>query len=164
MKTQLIQRIDRICISEHGESIFLTSGDQGNITGTYSIFQSFDATQNEVTIGRHPTTTATGNGIGTHYDFVQMEYPTMGAANSPIIPKVVINEIRYKAVNKNDALHEYAELFNRSSETIYLYDINNPSNTWKFANGIEFTFPEGSSIASGDHILILEPIQISSGT
>ena len=79
----------------------------------------------------------------------------MGAANSgPIIPKVVINEIRYKAVNKNDALHEYIELFNRSSETIYLYDINNPTNTWKFANGIEFTFPEGSSIASGDHILI----------
>lgn len=138
-------------ISEHGESIFLTSGHQGDITGTYSIYQSFEATLNEVTIGRHTVI----SDIGTSYDFVQMEFPTMGAPNSgPIIPKVVINEIRYNAVNASDALNEYIELFNRSSETIYLYDSNNPSNTWKFSNGIEYTFPEGTSIASGDHILV----------
>ena len=138
-------------LSEYGETIYLSSGSLGELSGGYSISQAFGASLNGVSIGR-PQIDDTANEIT---DFIQLDIPTLGAKNSqPIIPDVVINEIHYKAVNQNDALYEYIELFNRSSETIYLYDENNPSNTWKFEGGIEYIFPEGVSIPSGGHLLI----------
>ena len=143
--------IEGFGLSEHGESVFLTSGEQGSITGEYSVFENFGATINGVTVGRHRLSDTADSA----FDFVQLEAPTLGASNAPaLISKVIIKEIRYNAVNESDALNEYIELFNRSSETIYLYDTNNPSNTWKFTNGIEYTFPEGASIPSGGHILV----------
>ena len=138
-------------LSEYGETIYLSSGALGELSGGYSISQAFGASLNGISMGR-PQIDDTVNEIT---DFIQLETPTPGAENAqPIIPDVVINEIHYKAVNQNDALYEYIELFNRSSETIYLYDENNPSNTWKFEGGIEYIFPEGVSIPSGGHLLI----------
>ena len=138
-------------LSEYGETIYLSSGASGELSGGYSISQTFGASLNGVTMGRH----APADAANEITDFIQLETPTPGAENAqPIIPNVVINEIHYKAVNENDALYEYVELFNRSSETIYLYDENNPSNTWKFEGGIEYIFPEGVSIPSGGHLLV----------
>ena len=138
-------------LSEYGETIYLSSGDSGELSGGYSISQAFGASLNGISMGR-PQINDTANELN---DFIQLEAPTPGAKNTqPIIPDVVINEIHYKAVNENDALYEYIELFNRSSETIYLYDENNPSNTWKIEGGIEYIFPEGVSIPSGGHLLI----------
>lgn len=138
-------------LSEYGETLYLSSGAAGELNGGYSIAQSFGASLNGSTLGRH----LPDDSLNAKTDFIQLDTPTLGTENaSPFIPKVVINEIRYKAVNQHDALHEYIELFNRSSETMYLYDVNNPSNTWKFTNGIEYIFPEGVSIPSGGHILV----------
>jgi hypothetical protein len=36
-----------------------------------------------------------------------------------------------------------------------LYDPANPSNTWKFTKGIDYTFPPGVSIPAGAHILVV---------
>lgn len=138
-------------LSEHGETLFLSSGSDGELNGGYSIAQEFGASLNGVTLGRYlPDDSASAK-----TDFIPLESATFGAENAPaLIPKVIINEIRYNAINQSDALQEYIELFNRSSETIYLYDLANPANTWKFTNGIEYAFPEGVSIPSGGHILI----------
>ena len=138
-------------LSEYGETIYLSSGASGELNGGYSISQAFGATLNGISMGRPQI----DNTINEITDFIPLEIPTPGAENTqPIIPDVVINEIFYKAVNENDALYEYIELFNRSSQTIYLYDENNPSNTWRFEGGIEYIFPEGVSIPSGGHLLI----------
>ncbi len=138
-------------LSEHGETLYLSSGIQGNLAGGYSIFQPFGATINGTTLGRH----AGANPFNPLVDFVRLESPTFNGPNTAVYtPDVVVSEIRYNAVDEIDSLNEYIELVNRSSETVYLYDTANPSNTWKLGNGIEYTFPEGVSIPSGGSLLV----------
>ncbi len=136
-------------LSELGEDVFLTSGDGSDISGGYSASVNFGAAENDATFGRH--TKSDGN-----VDFVRMTSQTMGYANStpPYVPDVVISEIMYNAKDIKDLLGEYIELYNPSGPTVYLYDVSNPSNTWKFTKGIEFEFPTGVSIAAGERILI----------
>ena len=62
--------------------------------------------------------------------------------------------VGYNAKDIKDLLGEYIELYNPSGPTVYLYDVSNPSNTWKFTKGIEFEFPAGVSMANGQRILI----------
>ena len=52
-------------LSEHGEDVFLTSGDGMDISGGYSVNESFGAAGNNDTFGRH--TKSDGN-----VDFVRM--------------------------------------------------------------------------------------------
>ena len=139
-------------LSELGESIFLSSGSGTDLSGGFSISEDFDAAAKEVTFGRHTKSAAAGYGV----DFVSMASATMGAANSvPLVPAVVINEIMYNPSLDSDEVAEYIELFNRSSGTVDLFDPANPSNTWKFTKGIDYTFPTGVSIPSGAHILVV---------
>ena len=70
------------------------------------------------------------------------------------MPDVVISEIMYNADGIQDLLGEYIELYNRSGSTVFLFDTANPSNTWKFTKGIEFTFPENVNILAGGRVLI----------
>ena len=136
-------------LSEHGEDIFLTSGNGTDIAGGYSDGESFGSAKSEVTFGRY--TKSDGN-----VDFVEMTSVTQGSANPTpaYVPNVVISEIMYNAEGIQDLLGEYIELHNRTGSTVYLYDTSNPSNTWKFTKGIDFTFPTGVSIGAGQKILI----------
>ena len=139
-------------LSELGESIFLSSGSGGSLSGGFSISEDFDAAVNGVTFGRHTKSAASGYGV----DFVSMVSPSMGAANSaPLVPEVVINEIMYNPSLDHDEVAEFIELFNRSSSAVDLFDPANPSNTWKFTKGVDYTFPAGVSIPAGAHILVV---------
>ena len=69
--------------------------------------------------------------------------------------QVVINEVMYNPSVHPDELGEYIELFNHSSRTVTLYDPAHPSNTWKFTQGIDYTFPTGVSIPAGAHLLVV---------
>ena len=62
---------------------------------------------------------------------------------------VIINEIHYNPCGNqgNDSNFEFVELFNSGSTTVDL-------SGWYFSNGITFTFPNGSSIAAGEYIVI----------
>jgi hypothetical protein len=138
-------------LSELGEAVFLSSGSGTNLSGGYSISEDFGAATREVTFGRHTKSAMSGYGV----DFVAMDSATMGTANSgPLIPDVVINEIMYNPVMQDETA-EYIELFNRSSGTVDLFDAANPSNTWKFTKGIDYTFPPGVSVPAGSHILVV---------
>ena len=136
-------------LSEHGEDVFLTSGNGTDIAGGYSVSESFGSAKSEVTFGRY--TKSDGN-----VDFVEMTSVTQGYVNPTpaYVPDVVISEIMYNAQDIQDQLGEYIELHNRTGSTVYLYDTSNPSNTWKFTKGIDFTFPTGVSIGAGQKILI----------
>ena len=137
-------------LSEHGEEVFLTSGNGTDIAGGYSDGESFGSSRNDVTFGRYTKGAPTFN-----TDFIELISMTQGAANSaPYVPDVVITEIMYNAQDLPDLLGEYIELHNRDIGTVYLYDLANPDNTWKFTKGIDYTFPTGVSIGAGQKILI----------
>ncbi|MHC5086053.1 MAG: lamin tail domain-containing protein, partial [Planctomycetota bacterium] len=126
-------------LSEHGESVFLTSGNGSDIAGGYSDGESFGSSKNDVTFGRYTKGAPTYN-----TDFIELTSMTQGASNSaPYVPDVVISEILYNAQGIEDQLGEYIELYNRSGSTVYLYDTANPSNTWRLTKGAEFQFPTG---------------------
>ncbi|MHC5101544.1 MAG: lamin tail domain-containing protein, partial [Planctomycetota bacterium] len=119
--------------------------------GGYSDTESFGSSKNDVTFGRYEKSAAENYNI----DFVELVSMTQGAANSaPYVPDIVITEIMYNAQDTEDHLGEYIELHNRDTGTVYLYDLANPDNTWKFTKGIDFMFPTGVSIGAGETILI----------
>jgi len=139
-------------LDELGERIFLTSGSGGNISGGYSTKQTFGAAENNVTFGRYTKSAAAGYDV----DFVAMVSKTKGTANSgPMVPDVVITEIYYNPSDNYDLLAEYIELYNRSGSTITLYDPFNPTNTWKFTKGVDYTFPTLVIMTPSEYILIV---------
>ncbi|MFZ9011768.1 MAG: lamin tail domain-containing protein, partial [Anaerohalosphaeraceae bacterium] len=138
-------------LSELGEEVYLSSGSGGNLAGGYSVWEEFGASEWDVSFGRHVKSALAGYDV----DFVSMQSMTSGAANSgPLVADVVITEIMYNAQDIQDLLGEYIELHNRDAGTVYLYDLSNPDNTWKFTKGIDFAFPAGVSIGTGQKILI----------
>ena len=63
---------------------------------------------------------------------------------------VVINEIMYNPAGGGEAL-EYIELYN---EEIVPFDLGG----WHFADGIEFTFPEGTFMAPHSYIVLCNDV------
>ncbi|MBN2685501.1 MAG: lamin tail domain-containing protein, partial [Pontiellaceae bacterium] len=138
-------------LSELGESVFLSSGSNGSLSGGFTITENFGAAVSGVTFGRTIKSAASGYDV----DFVSMASPTKGTANSaPLIPDVVFSEIMYNSQDQ-DEVAEYIELFNRSGNTVHLFDPANPLSTWKFTKGIDYTFPPGVSIPPGSYILVV---------
>lgn len=137
-------------LSELGEEVYLSSGSGGNLSGGYSVWEEFGASQWDVSFGRHEKSDGS-------IDFVSMQSMSKGFAepNDPLIGDVVITEIMYNPSVVQDQLGEYIEMKNRTGETVNLYDPSNPANTWKFTKGIDFTFPTGVSIAPGNRILVV---------
>ena len=78
---------------------------------------------------------------------------------SPKIGPVVISEIMYHPPDINgttdDVLDEYVELRNITLNTVPLYDLAHPSNTWRFRDGISLTFPPNVSIPANDTLLVV---------
>lgn len=59
---------------------------------------------------------------------------------------VVINEIMYDPPSDQVA-GEFIELYNRGNETVDL-------SGWRFTDGIDFTFPEGTSLDAGEFLVV----------
>jgi Lamin Tail Domain/CotH kinase protein/Bacterial Ig domain/Immunoglobulin domain/Immunoglobulin I-set domain len=60
--------------------------------------------------------------------------------------QVVINEIMYHPSSENP-LEEYIELHNRGTNTVDL-------SGWRFVNGVDFTFPPGTTLGAGDYLVV----------
>ena len=139
-------------MSELGEGVYLSSGADGDLAGGYSVGEKFGAATRDVTFGRHVKSAAEDYDV----DFIAMESVTFGTANSgPVVQDVVINEIMYNPSLTHDVIGEFIELKNTTGFAIGLFDLRNPSNTWKFTKGVDFTFPTGVSIPAGGYILIV---------
>jgi len=142
-------------LSELGEDVFLSSGSGaygGDLSGGFSITENFGAAENNVTFGRYVKSAASGYNV----DFVSMQSATKEAVNfAPLVPDVVINEIMYNPSSDPDELAEYIELYNRSGSPVALYDPANPSNTWKFTKGVDYSFPTLVTMTPSEYILIV---------
>ncbi len=143
-------------LSENGETLYLTSGAGGQITG-YQISQDFDASEQNVSLGRYLTSTG-------DLDFVAMSSMTKGTENGdPKVGPIVISEIQYNPASGNTG-NEYIELHNISGQTVYLEDLVRRETSpdvfvdetvsWSFTNGINYTFPAGTSLASGEFLIV----------
>ncbi|MBN2512793.1 MAG: lamin tail domain-containing protein [Sedimentisphaerales bacterium] len=149
---------DAFALSENGETLYLTAGAGGRITG-YQTSQDYDASERDVTLGRYSTSTA-------NMDFVALSSATPLAANAyPAVGPIVVSEIQYNPALGNNG-GEYIELHNMSDETVYLENqsatetapgvFENQLVSWSFTEGIDYVFPSGTSIKPGDFLIIAE--------
>jgi len=142
---------ERFALSADGETVYLHSGAQGELTG-YSEQERFDASDPGVTFGCYLKSTGT-------YNFVALSAPTPGAANAvPQVGPVVITEIMYHPPDVADA--EYVELLNISDAPVTLYDAIRDA-PWRFTDdpddpGIEFFFPADPpvTLAPGEYLVL----------
>ena len=141
-------------LSELGETVYLSSGSGGELSGGFIAKEDFKASDNNVTFGRYTKSAASGYDV----DFVAMSSATKGSANSGAkVGPVVISEIMYHPVGNTYA--EYVELHNISGGTVTLYDPANPENTWLLIDetgGIEFYLPTGITMSAGQRILLVK--------
>jgi hypothetical protein len=140
-------RTNGFALSELGDEIYLSSGEDGALTG-YRVDQDFDASERDVTFGRYVKSDG-------EVDFSAQSSQTSGATNAyPLIGDVVISEIMYHPADSN--AYEYIELFNRTSSAVALCHSEYSSNVWKLDGAVEFSFPEGTVLAAGECLIISE--------
>ncbi|MBN1669827.1 MAG: lamin tail domain-containing protein [Kiritimatiellae bacterium] len=132
--------------SSHGDEVYLTKWDAaGNLQ--YLAEARFGGAQNGVAFGRYVTS------VGEADFTAQSVTNTLGAANAaPLVGPVVINELMYHSVAGG---LEFIELLNIGGQTVKLYDIGTPANTWQLDGAVEFTFPAGAQLAAGAFALVV---------
>ena len=133
-------------LDANGGGVYLSNADaSGNVAG-YRESVTFGAADRGVAFGRHAKSTGGS-------DFTAQHAPTPGLVNGlPRNGPVVINELMYNPAGTNV---EYVELRNTGNAVVPLYDPQNPTNTWKFTNGITFAFPTGVSLPVGGSLLVV---------
>jgi len=145
--------------SAQGDEVFLSQTVTGAVTG-FRASASFGASENGVSFGRFLTSQ------GPH--FVPMAARTFGrdnpsstnefklgtgAVNSYAkVGPVVINEIMYHPLGSN---LEFIELRNLTLDDLLLYDIANPTNTWRLRKGVDFDFSPGTTIPAGGYLVVV---------
>jgi hypothetical protein len=134
-------------LSENGESVYLTSGSGGELTG-YSEVERFGASETGISFGRHVTSTG-------KIEFPSMSSSTYNYENSDVnVGPIIITEVMYNPEDDKNA--EYVELYNNTSSTVVLYDIL--GNPWKFTDGgwIDYLFDEDANIPAYSYALLVK--------
>jgi len=134
-------------LSEWGETLYLSgTNPQTGVFQTFDVF-SFGPTAPDASVGRYV------NSRG-EVQFPNLRTPTMGYLNDyPKVGPVVINEVNYHPLIGGDA---YIELLNISGVDVPLYDaVEQPLNTWKFTNGVDYVFPTGQVLPAGGRLLVV---------
>lgn len=144
-------------LSEGGETVYLYSGQGGEVTGLYQTQQKFDASETGVTFGRYEKAELSGG-----YDFVRQILPSQGAVNNgPLIPAIIITEIYYNPPAGVD--YEFVELYNRSGSAVTLESTVTTETSpgvfdtedipWRI-EGTGYEFPAGVTIPAYSYILV----------
>ncbi len=143
--------------SAHGDSVYLSEADAGGNLSGCRTGVSFGAAENGVSFGRYASSTAVEFiamsqrtfGMDAPANLTQFRTGT-GLTNAyPKVGPVVINEINYhpaivdgtNLVESPDS--EFVELYNPSTNSVSLFDVGAPANTWRLDGGISFSFPTG---------------------
>jgi hypothetical protein len=133
------QGANAFSLSSAGDDVYVSSSSTPGVLGAYRDVAHFGASDPNVTMGRYTTS-------DSRADFVALSKSTKGADNAPpVVGPVVINEMMYHPDGSGD---EWIELKNVAPATVAL-------DNWRFTNGVDFTFPVGTSIAPGELILVI---------
>lgn len=144
-------------LSKGGETVYLYSGQSGQVTGYYQTEENFDASETGISFGRYEKAELSGG-----YDFARLTRQTPDAANSgPLIPDVVITEIYYHPSEGPD--YEFIELHNRSASAVILETQVSTETApgvfvtqtvpWRL-EGTGYEFQPGTVIAAGSRIIV----------
>jgi len=152
--------------SAHGDGVYLSEVDSGESLTGYRLSQSFDAAANGVSFGRYLTSVGIEFVVLSQHTF-GMDNPAnlaqfrtgTGATNAyPLVGPVVISEIMYHPPDygtNSPADEEYLELFNRSGTNVSLFDSAHPTNVWRLANAVSFSFAPDQALAAGARLLVV---------
>ena len=125
-------------LSSGGETLYLLSPTADRVLDSVR----FEGQENNVSSGRAPDGSPAIRRLAS---------PTPGAANSAWkIEDVVINEVMYHPITADDN-EQFIEIHNRSGAAVNL-------GGWSFVDGVDFDFPEGSSIPAGGYIVVARDI------
>jgi len=142
-------------LSELGETVYLSSGSEGDLNGGFCTNEDFDAAEADVTFGRYTKSVQTGYDV----DFIAISGPTYESENTVRAKTgpIVISEIMYHPASNNYA--EYIELHNITDSPVSLYDLVYPENRWKLTDedgAIEYYLPPGTSIPANGYLLLVK--------
>lgn len=150
------------------DQVYLAGADaDGRLTG-YRAEAKFGAAEPGVSFGRH--TNSAGN-----VDFTALSGRTFGVDNpdslpefrqgaglanaGPLIGPIVFSEIMYRPPDFAGAVDnvrdEFVELFNRTTNTVPLFDPANPAHTWRLRGGVDYDFPTNVSLPAGGYLLVV---------
>jgi hypothetical protein len=133
-------------LSELGETLHLSSGTNGVITG-YRATQTFRAAENGIALGRYVKSDGA-------VDFTALSTNTPGSANAyPLVAPVVISEVMYQPADSN--AFEYVELYNRSASNVPLYNVAWPSHTWSLDDAVDYVLPTGLVLAATNYLRVI---------
>jgi len=136
-------------LSENGETVYLSSGQSGTLTG-YRAEEAFGASETDVAFGRFEKSTGT-------FNFVAMSENTPAEANAyPKVGPIIITELMYHPATGNEG-EEYVELHNTTDAAVVLqaYDEGTQTTTpWQFTDGIEFEFSLSATIPSNGYLIL----------
>ncbi len=142
-------------LSENGETLYLSSAQNGSLTGYYQ-HEEFGASLTGESFGRYILSDG-------QYDFVTLSYITPGSANATAkIGPLVISEIMYAPLqtagdNYDKEEYEYIRISNITTTDITLSEMVEEAGrnvSWKISDGIEYTFPVGTIIPAGQSVII----------
>ena len=137
--------------SSTDDEVYLFSGDGTNITGYLHGFK-FGAAANGITFGRYLDSQG-------REQFVAQSANTLGTNNAyPLVGPVVISEIMYHPLDLgqgDNALDEYIELHNITTNTVALYDPLYRTNTWRLRQAVDFDFPTNRALPPGGYLLVV---------
>lgn len=132
--------------SKAGESVYLSSGSQGHLTG-YREQAHFGASDSGLTFGRYVDSAGGAQ-------LVPLFEPTPGQSNAdPVVGPVVITEIMYHTEFPGDT--EYVELLNTGSTVVTLYDSARQAPWRLTSGGIEFLLPDDPVVSLAPHAYLL---------
>jgi hypothetical protein len=125
-------------LNKAGEQVILSAPNRVVDTVRFKGQENVDT---DVSWGRYP------DGTG---DWM-MTQPTESATNQPAVASVRISELMYNPqVSGND--FEYIQLENESTQTV---NFETTAGTYRIDGGVEFDFPIGTSLSSGETLWIL---------
>lgn len=145
-------KVTPFALSDIGETVYLSSAVNDELTD-YQSKEEFGASAEGESLGAYykPSTDS--------YNFVAMNTPTPGAANSaPRVGPVVISEIHYNPAGTTDG-EEFIELQNISGAPVTLYDAVK-DKPWRMTDGVDYDFPTNPAItlAAGERILLVRSL------
>jgi hypothetical protein len=144
-------KVTAFALSDVGETVYLSSAVNDQLTD-YQSKEEFGPSMEGETLGTYYKASTDS------YNFVAMQTPTPGAANSaPRVGPIVISEIMYHPAGNGDS--EYIELLNVSNASVTLYDVTT-GKAWRVSDGIEFEFPANSPLTMlpGQRVILTKNI------
>jgi hypothetical protein len=149
--------------SANGDEVWISAADGSGVETGERLVIDFGAAFNGISFGRIQTSEGVDYAPLTHHTFgvtnpatlTQFRTGTGGVNAGPRVGPVVVNEINYNPGTSTNAGYEFIELHNAGSSPVPLFHPTYPTNTWRVADAVDYSFPTNVTMAPGSYLLIV---------